>query len=83
MRINPIKIKDDHAKDIYLTIGVLDTFLFDAVVSSISQCNASDARLNLKVARAILDEGHRAVAGHSREGFSPPQIVEDGKNRCR
>ena len=39
--------------------------------------------MNLKVAKAILDEGHRTVAGHGREDFSPPQIVENGRNRCR
>jgi len=45
------------------------------------QCDGGTTEL--KVAKAILDEGYRAVAGQGRKDFSPPQIVEDGRNRCR
>ena len=83
MRVNPSKLKNDQAIDIYLAIGVLDTFLFDAVVASISQCNTHDARLDLKVARALLDEGRRLAAGGVRREFTPPEIVENGRSYCR
>jgi len=83
MRVNPSKLKNDQAIDIYLAIGVLDTFLFDAVVASISQCNTHDARLDLKVARALLDEGRRLAAGGARREFTPPEIVENGRSYCR
>ncbi|GAC1407927.1 MAG: hypothetical protein NVSMB64_15430 [Candidatus Velthaea sp.] len=82
MSRNPGKIKDDHARDVYFTIGNIDSFLYGAVAASLGNCNAHDARLNLKVARAILDEGRRALASHSRDGFEPPQIEEEGASHC-
>ena len=50
------RVGDFHARGLLLTIGNLDAFLYSAVQSTLALCNANDGALNLKVARAILDE---------------------------
>lgn len=82
MKTNPIRIADLRARRLQLIIGNLDTFLWLAVQSTLSQCNSNDGALNLKVARAILDEARREIAGRGRVDFEPPQITDDNSNRC-
>lgn len=60
-----------------------DPFLYAAVQSAVAACNRHDATANLRVARAIISEADRAMAGRGNENFEPPQITETGQVTCR
>lgn len=60
-----------------------DAFLFRAVQSAVAGCNRRDASDNLRVARAIIAEADRAMAGHANGNFEPPEIDPNGHVSCR
>ena len=60
-----------------------EEFEYSAVEASLAACNEHDARLNLRVARAFLDEVRRDLNGSSSTDWSPPDItneVQDSNN---
>jgi hypothetical protein len=76
---------DSH--DLVATVGDLaefEQFAYSAVVAVSASCNESDARLNLKVAHAFLDEAHRDFHGEGSDDWNPPDITneETGSNEC-
>jgi hypothetical protein len=73
--------------DLVATVGDLsefEQFAYSAVVAVAGSCNENDARLNLKVAHAFLDEAHRDFHGEGSDDWSPPDITneETGANQC-
>lgn len=72
--------KDD--PDLVKTAGDLaefETFAYSAAVA-VAFCNESDARLNLKVAKAYLDEAHRDFHGAGSDDWEPPDITNEETN---
>jgi len=60
-----------------------EAFEYSAVAAALGTCNEHDARLNLKVARAFLDEVVRDLRGTNREGWSPPDITSDTSDQTK
>lgn len=61
-----------------------EEFEYGAIAAAVASCNGHDARLNLKVARAFLDEVQRDLAGTSKDGWNLPDITNEvsGANEC-
>lgn len=76
------QVKSDSLRLAEMNLTTVDSFLYGAVVASLS-CNAHDAALNLRVARAFIAEIHRDVAGRGSANWSPPEITEDGRVLCQ
>jgi len=64
-------------------LAEFEEFAYSAVVA-VASCNESDARLNLKVAKAFLDEAHKDFHGQGSADWNPPDITseETGKSEC-
>jgi hypothetical protein len=69
------------AKGPAFTLVGVEVFLYGDVVASVTECNEHDARLNLHVARAILDETARELRGQVSGDWSPPEITENGHDQ--
>jgi len=67
-----------------LDLAEAEEFEYSAVEASLAACNEQDARLNLGVARAFLNEAKRDLAGSGSSDWSPPDITNevDGTDRC-
>ena len=61
-------------------LAEVETFLYTSVVASVASCNQHDAELNLKVARAFLDEVHRDLKGTPVADWTAPDISNEENN---
>ena len=68
-----------------LDLAEAEEFEYSAVAEALASCNEHDARLNLGVARAFLNEVKRDLAGSNSSNWSPPDITNEvnGKDQCR
>jgi hypothetical protein len=77
-------IMDPSSQSAVLNLLQAESFLYAAVVATVASCNAHDAQLNLKVARADIAEAHRDFHGNISDSFEPPDITseESGSIQC-
>jgi hypothetical protein len=60
-------------------LAEFETFAYSTAVA-VASCNEHDARLNLKVGKAFLDEAHRDFHGAESENWEPPDITSEVTN---
>ena len=60
-------------------LAEFETFAYSAAVA-VASCNEHDARLNLKVAKAFLDEAHRDFHGTESENWEAPDVTNEETN---
>jgi hypothetical protein len=65
------------ARQALLVLVGVDPFLSGAAVAVFTKCNRHEAKLNLRVARAILSESRRTPNGHYDADWSPPDITDE------
>lgn len=70
-------IRDDDLRNAEFTLRGAEPFLHAAVVESLAGCSESNARLDLKAARAILDQTQLILAGRGRDDWTPPDSVAE------
>jgi hypothetical protein len=77
-------MRDTNARQALLVLVGVDPFLYGAAVAIFADCNQYEAELNLKVARAILNETRRSLNGHYDQDWSPPDITdqESSADKC-
>ncbi len=64
------------------TLVGVDPFLYGAAAAAVGQFNRHDAKENLRVAKAILDETSRELHGQGIPNWSPPEINESNNSEC-
>jgi hypothetical protein len=55
-------------------LGQFDNFVHTAVVDALASCDASQARVNLRVARELLQELRRIASGRGHADWNPPSL---------
>ncbi len=60
-------------------LAEFETFAY-STASAVASCNGADARRDLKVAKAYLDEAHRDYEGTASENWEPPSTADDDTN---
>lgn len=55
-------------------LGQFDNFVHTAVVDALASCDASQARVNLRVARELLEELRRIESGRGHYDWNPPSL---------
>jgi len=74
--------QDQDDRNAMLDLSVAEGALYNVVVTTVTNCDASDAKANLRVARSVINEAHLDYAGKGKDDYSPPEIDESNTDHC-
>jgi hypothetical protein len=79
---NARSMQDQDDRNTMLDLSVAEGALYNVVVATVTNCDASDAKANLRVARLVINEAHLDYAGKGKDDYSPPEIDESNTDHC-
>jgi hypothetical protein len=79
---NARSMQDQDDRNTMLDLSVAEGALYNVVAATVTNCDATDARTNLGVARSVMNEAHLDYDGKGKDDYSPPEIDESNTDHC-